>query len=139
MKKLFALTLLALLATHCSIGPPQRYNPSSKGATMTYSVGTQAELDEANQRINAFKQELLQQGFRRVSVSFSNSAEISILEGQHGRLKDLRVTLKTNQQLQDEKPQLSGGIQASLQDAEADKEFEDLYNRVVLVVTGHPL
>jgi hypothetical protein len=51
------------------------------GSTLTYGVGTQTELDQANQRINAFKEELLRQGFRQVSVSFSDSKEEFILEG----------------------------------------------------------
>lgn len=137
MKKLFALTLCVLLTSSCH--PRQGYFPTGKGSTMTLSVQTQAELDQANQRINAYKQELLRQGFREVSISTSNSAEVSVLEGRYGRLKDLVVTLKTNQQLEEDKPEVSGGIHASLSDPEADKEFEDLYKKVVLVVTGRPL
>lgn len=104
---------------------------------MTHGVGTQAELDLANQRINAFKEELLRQGFRQVSVSFSNSKEEFILEGQYGRLKDLRVTLRTNKRLEKEEPELAGGIRASITDEQAEKEFEELYKKVVFVVTGH--
>jgi len=106
---------------------------------MTYGVGTQAELDEANQRINAFKEDLLRQGFRTASVSFSNSKEEFILEGQYGSLKDLRVTLRTNKRLEKEEPELAGGIQASISDEQADQEFEELYKKVVTVVTGRPL
>ena len=137
MKKLFALTLCVLLTSGCH--PRQGYFPTGKGSTMTLSVQTQAELDQANQRINAYKQELLRQGFREVSISTINSAEVSVLEGRYGRLKDLVVTLKTNQQLEEDKPEVSGGIHASLSDPEADKEFDDLYKKVVLVVTGRPL
>lgn len=133
MKKLFALTLLALLAANCSNGR------SSKGSNMTFSVQTQAELDQANQRINAFKQELLQQGFREVSISSFNTAEVSVLEGQHGRLRNLRVTLKTNTQLLDNEPEVAGGINASIPDDEAEKEYDALYSKVVAVVTGRPL
>jgi len=137
MKKLFALTLCVLLTSSCH--PRQGYFPTGKGSTMTLSVQTQAELDQANQRINAYNQELLRQGFREVSISTINSAEVSVLEGRFGRLKDLVVTLKTNQQLEEDKPEVSGGIHASLSDPEADKEFDDLYKKVVLVVTGRPL
>jgi hypothetical protein len=134
MKRLFALTLCGLLAINCSTGYGNSY---SKGSTMTQGVGTQAELDLANQRINAFKEELLRQGFRQVSASFSNSKEEFILEGQYGRLKDLRVTLQTNKRLEKEEPELAGGIRASITDEQADKEFEELYKKVVFVVTGH--
>ena len=137
MKRLFALTLCALLASNCSTGYRKSYG--SKGSTMTYGVGTQAELDEANQRINAFKQDLLRQGFRTVSVSFSDSKEESILEGQYGRLKDLRVTLQTNERLEKEAPEVAGGrIHASISDEQADREFEELYKNVITVVTGRP-
>ena len=105
---------------------------------MTYGVGTQTELDQGNQRINAFKDELLRQGFRHVSVSFSDSKEEFILEGQYGRLKDLRVTLRTNKRLEKEEPELAGGIHASIRDEQADQEFEKLYKKVMSVVTGQP-
>lgn len=105
---------------------------------MTYGVGTQAELDQGNQRINAFKEELLRQRFRQVSVSFSDSKEESILEGEYGRLKDLRVTLRTNKRLEEEAPELAGGIHASIRDEQADHEFEQLYKKVISVVTGQP-
>ena len=136
MKRLFALTLCALLASHCSTEYRKSYG--SKGSTMTYGVGTQAELDEANQRINAFKEDLLRQGFRTVSVSFSDSKEESILEGQYGRLKDLRVTLQTNKRLEEDAPEVAGGIHASISDEQADREFEELYKNVITVVTGQP-
>ena len=112
---------------------------------MAYSVGTQAELDAGNQRINEFKQELLRQGFHEVSVAFSdkifspslvNSKEEVILEGQYGRLKDLRVTLWTTKFLEKEQPQLGGGIHASLSDEQADRDFDELYKKVSFVVTG---
>ena len=105
---------------------------------MTYGVGTQAELDQANQRINAFKEDLLRRGFRTVSVSFSDSKEESILDGQYGRLKDLRVTLQTNKRLEEDAPEVAGGIHASISDEQADREFEELYKNVITVVTGRP-
>ena len=105
---------------------------------MTHGVGTQAELDQGNQRINAFKEELLRQGFRRVSVSFSDEKEESILEGEYGRLKDLRVTLRTNTRLEEDAPELAGGIHASIRDEQAEQEFEELYKKVLSVVTGQP-
>jgi len=105
---------------------------------MTYGVGTQAELDQANQRINAFKQDLLRQGFRTVSISSSDSKEEFILEGQYGRLKDLRVTLRTNKSLEKDEPEVAGGIDASINDEQADQEFEALYKKVSTIVTGQP-
>jgi len=145
MKRLLALTLFALLAISCSHGH-SGISHSSKGANMTYSVGTQAELDAANQRVAQFKQELLRQGFHEVSTSFHdqtadtsllNSKEESVLEGQHGRLKDLRVNLWTTKVLQKGQTQLGGGIQATISDDQADREFEEFYKRVASVVTGH--
>ena len=135
MKRLLALTLYGLLAINCSTGYRNSY---SKGSTMTCRVGTQAELDQGNQRINAFKEELLRQGFREVSASFSDSKEEFILKGQYGRLKDLRVTLRTNKRLQKEEPELAGGIHAFIRDEQADQEFEQLYKKVTAVVTGKP-
>lgn len=143
MKRLFALTLFGLIAINCSSGNHGNA-PSSRGSTMTYGVGTQAELDAANQRINQYKEALLKQGFRQVSVSrsdvtdpFPNSTEKVVLEGQHGTLKDLRVTLWTSKQLKTDEPELGGGIHATLRDEQADREFEELYKKVVFVVTGH--
>lgn len=110
---------------------------------MTYSVGTQAELDAGNQRINNYRQELLRQGFREVSSSFTdttgaipNSKEQFVLEGQYGRLKDLRVTLWTIKRLQKDRTEIGGGIDASLSDEQADRDFDELYKKVSFVVTG---
>ena len=110
---------------------------------MTSSVGTQAELDAANQRVNDYRQELLRQGFRVVSASFldksglvENSKEEFVLEGQYGRLKDLRVTLWTTKRVEKDQPQLGGGIHASVKDEQADRDFEELYKKVSFVVTG---
>ena len=146
MKRLFTLTLFGLLAISCSRENSYVAN-SSKGSTMTSSVGTQAELDAANQRINEYRQELLRQGFHEVSASFSdktdatsliNSKEEFVLEGQYGNLKDLRVTLWTTKRLEKDQPQLGGGIHASLNDEQANRDFEELYKKVSSVVTGQP-
>ena len=145
MKTLLALTLFGLLAINCSC--EYRANTSSsKGSTMTYSVGTQAELDAANQRIKEYKQELVKQGFREVSTSFSdtsgvfsNSKEEVVFEGQYGTLKNLRVTLWTSTRLQKEQPQLGGRVNASLPNEQAERDFEELYKKVVYVVTGNSL
>ena len=112
---------------------------------MTYSVTTQAELDAANKRINDYKQELLRQGFREVSVarsdvtvstSVANETEKVVFEGQYGTLKDLQVTLWTSKWLQKEQPQLGGNVRASYSDQQAERDFEELYKRVAFVVTG---
>ena len=143
--RLLTLTLFGLLAISCSCGN-RGFVHSSKGSTMTYSVGTQAELDAANQRINNYRQELLRQGFHERSASFSdkgvntslvNSKETYVLEGQYGNLKDLRVTLWTTKLLEKEQqPQLGGGIDASLGDEQAARDFDELYKKVSFVVTG---
>lgn len=142
MKRLLALTLFALLAISCSRGNSGASH-SSKGASMTNSVGTQAELDAANQRVNEFKQELLRRGFHQVSASFSDSSgalsnakEEFVLEGQYGKLKDLQVTLWTTKRLQKDQPHLGGGIHASIADDQADRDFEELYKKVSSIVTG---
>jgi len=144
MKKLLALTLFALLAISCSHANSS-FPHSSKGSTMTYSVTTQAELDAANKRINDYKQELLRQGFREVSVarsdvtvstSVANETEKVVFEGQYGTLKDLQVTLWTSKWLQKEQPQLGGNVRASYSDQQAERDFEELYKRVAFVVTG---
>lgn len=107
MKRLLALTLFGLLAISCS--HRNGVSHSSKDSSMTNSVGTQAELDAANRRVNEFKQELLRQGFHEVSVAFSDKTvdtsivdekEKVILEGQYGKLEDLRVTLWASKWLQ---------------------------------------
>jgi hypothetical protein len=112
---------------------------------MTYSASTQAELDAANKRINDYKQELLRQGFREVSVAFSDRTtstsivdekETVVLEGQYGKLKDLRVTLTTSKHLQKDQPQVSGRVSASLSDEQAERDFEELYKKVACAVTG---
>ena len=144
MKKLFALTLFALLAISCSRANSSGGH-SSKGSTMTYSVNTQAELDEANKRINDYKQELMRQGFREVSVAFSDRTTVTsiaeeketvVFEGQYGTLEDLRVTLSTSKWLQKEQPQVSGRVSASLSDEQAERDFEELYKKVAFAVTG---
>ena len=143
MIRLLVLTLFALLAINCSRGNNSGIMHSSRGSTMTYSVGTQAELDAANKRINDYREELVRQGFREVSESFTNtSGALSnaknefVLEGQYGSLKDLQVTFSTTTKLEKDQPQLSGGIHASLSNEQAERDFEELYQKVVFVVTG---
>jgi hypothetical protein len=145
MKRLLALTLFALLAISCS-HRSNGISHSSKGASMTHSVGTQADLDAANKRVKEFKQELLQQGFHEVSVSFSDKTadtsivdekEEVILEGQYGKLEDLRVSLWTSKWLQKGQPHLGGGVQAAIVDDQADRDFAALYKKVCIVVTGN--
>jgi hypothetical protein len=144
MRKLFTLMLLAPIAIGCSLkyaGTPR----SSKDKSMTSNVETQAELDAGNQRIREFKQELLQQGFHEVSVAHSDSASDSqtefTLDGKYGTLRNVRVTLQTRTQLQVQKdqPELRGGVKAGIWDEQADRDFEELYKKVVFVVTGRDL
>ena len=144
MKRMLTLTLFGLMVISCA-GGNRGAIVSSKGSTMTCSVGTQAELDAGNKRINDYRQELLRQGFRQVWGSFtdtsgtaiSNSKEEVVLEGQYRNLKDLKVTLWTTKRLEKDKPQLGGGIQASIDDAQDDRDFEELYKKVSFVVTGN--
>ena len=141
MKKLLTLTLFGLMIISCSCGN-SGFTRSSKGSSMTYSVGTQAELDAANQRINGYRQELMRQGFREVSSSFTNTTGIVpnskevVLEGHYGKLKNLRVTLWTTTRLEKDQTQLGGGVRASIEDDQADRDFEELYKKVSFVVTG---
>ena len=141
MKRLFALTLYALLAINCS--NRNTYPVSSMGSTMNFDADTQAQLDQGNQRINAFKGELLRQGFRVVTSSTFHSSEGSsreevILEGQHGRLKKLRITLVTSTGLQKEGPDLAGGVYASISDEQTMREYQELSKKVSAIVTGNP-
>jgi hypothetical protein len=130
-RRVFALIAFCLLAMGCS-----GQQSSGKGATMSNTVTTQAELNEGNQRINEFKQELLRRGFRVVSSFSSESKEQVILEGRYGALKDLEVTLWTGNRLETKEPQLGGGIHASIAGKEAEQEFDEFYKRVVKVVVG---
>ena len=147
MKRMLTLTLFGLLAISCSRGNSP-FSVSSKGSSMTYSPGTQAELDAASQRIKDYRQELLQQGFHEVSTSLTtqtadnsssvNAKEEFVLEGQYRQLKDLRVTLWTTKRLEtEESPPSGGGIHASITDAQAERDFEELYKKVSFVVTGN--
>ena len=135
MNRLFALTLCILLTTPCSI---HHGNAGTKGSTMRFSVSTQDELDQANQRIHEFKDELVRQDFREVSVSTSNIKEEFVLEGEYGKLKSLRITLRANKVLAEEEPEFSGSVAAYVRDETADRDFESLYKRVATVVTGKP-
>lgn len=130
-KKVIALIACILLTICCS-----RENPYGKGSTMSFTVATQDQLNEGNQRINEFKQELLRQGFRVVSLSTSDSKEQVILKGDYGALKDLEVTLWTGNRLEIKEPQLGGGIHASLAGKEAEREYDELYRKVESIVTG---
>jgi hypothetical protein len=142
MKRLLTLTLFALIAIGCSHGNTA-VTRSSKGSSMTYSVGTQAELDAAVQRVNEYRQELMRHGFHEISTSLtsssvmSNSREEFVLEGQYGKLKDLQVTLWTTKYLQKDQPHLGGGVHASIVDDQADRDFEALYKKMCFVVTGN--
>jgi hypothetical protein len=145
MKRLLTLTLFGLMAISCA-GGNRGTAHSSKGASMTFSTGTQAELDAGNQRINDYRQELLRQGFHEISTavssetagtSYVNKKEEHILEGQYRNLKDLRVTLWTTQRLEKDQPQLGGGVHASINNDQDDRDFEELYKKVSLVVTGY--
>lgn len=132
-KRVFVLIACGLLAIGCSA-----MNPTGKSSTMSRTVDTQDQLDEGNQRINEFRQELLMQGFRAVSSSSSDSKEQVILEGRYGALKDLKVTLWTGKRLEIKEPQLGGGISASIVSKEAEQEYEKLYRKVVTIVVGDP-
>jgi hypothetical protein len=145
MKRMLTLTLLGLIAISCT-GRNSGFSRSSKGASMTYSAGTQADVDAANKRIKDYRQELLQQGFHEVSTSLTtqtadtsyvNAREEFILEGHYRNLKDLRVTLWTTQRLEKEKSELGGGIHASINNEQDDRDFEELYKKVSFVVTGN--
>jgi hypothetical protein len=142
MKRMLTLTLFGLLAMSCTRG---NFSNASKGSSMTYNAGTQAELDAANKRINDYRQELLRQGFHEVSYSLStetadssddNAKEEFVLEGRYRNLKDLRVTLWTTKRLEKEESQPGGGIHASIHDEQDDRDFEELYKKVSFVVTG---
>jgi hypothetical protein len=133
--RLLILTLSGLLTISC-VNQSASNAPMSKRATMSYSVGTQAEMDATNQRINEFKQELLRQGFHDQSRSVSDASNEFILAGQYGNLTDLRVTLRTAKRLQNEPPPFAGGVHASIKDEQADREFKELYKKVCGVVTG---
>lgn len=130
-KRVFALIACGLLVVGCARG-----NYYGKSSTMDSTVITQDKLDEGNRRINEFKQELLSRGFREVSIASSDSKERVILVGRYGVLKDLEVTLWTGKRLEMKEPQLGGGISASIVSKEAEQEFDELYRKVVSVVTG---
>ena len=130
-KRVFALIAFGLFAIGCSIE-----NPHGKGSTMTFTASTQSQLDEGNQRINEFKQELLKQGFHVVSSFSSDSKEQVILKGHYGKLKGLEVTLWTGKRLDVKEPHLGGGIHASIASEEAERKFDELYRRVESIVVG---
>jgi len=145
MKGLLTLTLFGLLAISCTRGN-SAFTNASKGSSMTYTAGTQAELDAGNKRIHDYRQELLRQGFHEISTSLTtqtgdspdvNAKEKFILEGPYRNLKDLRVTLWTTKRLEKEEPQLGGGIDASIHNEQDDRDFEELYKKVSFVVTGY--
>jgi len=145
MKRLLTLTLFGLLAMSCTHGN-SAFSNSSKGSTMTYTAGTQAELDAGNKRIDDYRQELLRQGFHEVSTSLNtqtagssdvNAKEEFVLEGPYRNLKDLRVTLWTTKRFEKEKSELGGEIHASIKNEQDDRDFEELYKKVSFVVTGH--
>ena len=145
MKRLLTLTLIGLLAISCTRGN-SAFSLSSKGSSMTYTAGTQAELDAGNKRINDYRQELLRQGFHEVSTSLNtqtagtsdvNTKEEFVLEGRYRNLKDLRVTLWTTKRLEKEESQLGGGVDASINNEQDDRDFEELYKKVSFVVTGN--
>ena len=143
MKRLLTLTLFSFLAISCS-----RVNNigthSSKGSTMTCDVATQAELDAANQRVNDYRQELLRQGFHQVWQSHSVTAGVDsptkeefVLEGQYGKLKDLKITFWIKKRLEKDQPHVGGGFQATISNKQAERDFDELNKKVSFVVTGH--
>ena len=147
MKRMLTLTLFGLLAISC-VSKNSPYSNSSKGSsmTLTFTAGTQAELDAANKRISYYRQELLRQGFHEVSTSLNtqtagssdvNAKEEFVLEGPYRNLKDLRVTLWTTKRFEKEKSELGGEIHASIKNEQDDRDFEELYKKVSFVVTGH--
>jgi hypothetical protein len=144
MKRMLTLTLFGLLAISCTRGDSALH--SSKGSSMTLTAGTQAELDAGNKRIHDYRQELLQQGFHEISTSLTtqtagssdvNAKEEFILEGRYRNLKDLRVTLWTTKRLEKENSELGGGIHASINNEQDDRDFEELYKKVSFIVTGN--
>ena len=145
MKRMLTLTLFGLLTISC-ISRNSAYSNSSKDSSMTYTAGTQADLDAGNKRIHDYRQELLRQGFHEVSTSLNtqtagssdvNAKEEFVLEGPYRNLKDLRVTLWTTKRFEKEKSELGGEIHASIKNEQDDRDFEELYKKVSFVVTGH--
>src|ERR1044071_8187549 len=131
-KRVFVLIACSLFATGCLTEGRRDHMSSS----MTFIASTQNQLSEGNQRINEFKQDLLNQGFHVVSSSSSDSKEEVILKGHYGKLKDLEVTLWTGKRLDVKEPSLGGGIQAFIASEEAKREFKELYRKVESIVEG---
>jgi len=107
-------------------------------------VGTQGELDAANQRVNDYRQELLRQGFQQVWTSHSVTAGVAsptkeefALEGQYGKLKDLKIAFWIKKQLEKDQPHLGSRFEATISDEQAERDFDELYKKVSFVVTGN--
>lgn len=143
MKRLLTLTLFSLLTISCSHGDSIGTH-SSKAWTITHNVGTQGELDAANQRVNDYRQELLRQGFQQVWTSHSVTAGVAsptkeefALEGQYGKLKDLKIAFWIKKQLEKDQPHLGSRFEATISDEQAERDFDELYKKVSFVVTGN--
>jgi len=111
-------------------------HPMNKAATISYAADTQQHLDECNQRLNEFKQELLSKGFREVSSSKSDSEDQAMLKGDYGALKDLEVTLWTFKQADSEKSRIIARIKAYVEGEEASREFNRLRKKIDSLPTG---
>ena len=133
-KRVVALLACCLLVVCCVRQSSSRYNSSFQN----YSVATQEELDQANERINQLKEEFLVKGFRFMSISSSDLKEEVVLKGDYGGLKDIEVKLRTGKRLDPEEPPLGGGVSAFIPDKAAEQEFDQLYHKIAGVVRGHP-
>ena len=139
MQRLAISAFILLLFLAWIVAKPDASNTHGKGMTHTFDFGNhEARLQEGIARIQAFEEELRNEGFRQVSVSHSSSPthkkrEVT-LKGRYRHLGTVQVTLWTNTQLDAEEPQIGAGFDAYIRNDASEvtwEEFNDRFRRAV--------
>lgn len=109
-------------------------NASGKGHTFTYKFATEADLQQAVERVRVFEEELYNEGFRLVSVALSHDKREVTLTGRYNRLGKVEVRLWTNTRLEIEEPHIGTGFYAFIRNDAAEAAWHELNDRFRVVV-----
>ena len=126
---LFLLALVMYPDIHTS-------SASGKGHSFTYKFATEADLQQAVERVRVFEEELYNEGFRQVSIALSNDKREVTLTGRYGRLGKVEIILWTNTRLEIEEPHIGVGFNAYIRNEATEGAWDELDARFRVVVRG---
>src|SRR5262245_20244184 len=146
MKILTVILTLASLSIGCSISATNGGRHNQRSHTQTFTAANEAELQDAVHRVNEFKQQLLEAGFREISSESSSyvgggTRSKKILKGNYGNLHDVEITLWTSNKIdaQMNNEHIGVGAHCEITSQEEERQFDALVGKPELVATGHSL